>query len=90
MQGVCTSLTRSKHAPKYSGPNCSGTCQCGHSWEDHHLSMVMRQEYIEDTKEVYIPEECLFYGCNEAGGLDAEGNEHCWKYRDEKWPDEHN
>ena len=71
-----------KCTPKYSGINRSGICKCGHSWEDHHLGMVMRTEYIEDTKEIYIPQECEFFGCNEDGGKDAEGNPHCDGYID--------
>lgn len=67
---------------RYSGPGRSGICICSHSWEDHHLGIVLRQEYIDETHEYYIPEECEFYGCNEMSGKDAEGNEHCWKYQD--------
>ena len=55
---------------------------CGHSWHDHHLGIVMRQDYADETGESYIPQECEFYGFNEMGGLDAEGNEHCHKYVD--------
>lgn len=78
------------HHPKYSGPRCSGICVCGHNWEDHHLGVVLRHEYVKETGEAYIPQECEFYGFNEMGGLDAEGNEHCSGYRDSMWPDEHN
>lgn len=74
--------------PRYSGPGCSGTCICGHSWEDHHLSVVLNEEYRVATGEAYLPEECEHFGSNEAGGYDADGKEHCWKYRDEKWSDE--
>ena len=42
----------------------------------------MRQDYADETGESYIPQECEFYGFNEMGGLDAEGNEHCHKYVD--------
>jgi len=68
----------------YSGPHRTGICVCGHSWEDHHLSCVMRAEAVETDggPEGYVPEECEFYGSNEMGGLDAEGNPHCGRYRD--------
>ena len=68
--------------PRYSGPNRSGMCVCGHSWEDHHLGMVMNSDYFEATKEAYIAQECEFYGFNEMGGLDPEGNDHCHSYKD--------
>ena len=74
----------------YSGPGRSGTCVCGHSWDKHHLGIVMNKEHFEATKEGYVPQECEFYGHNEDGGKDAEGNEHCWGYRDGMLPDEHN
>ena len=69
----------------------SGICMCGHSWEDHHLSMVMNEEAYE-TVGPYFPEECEFYGFNETGGKDEDGDLHCNKYvdkddleRKEKW-----
>ena len=68
--------------PRYSGPNRSGICQCGHSWEDHHLGMVLNKEYWEGTHEWYVPQECEYYGCNEEGGLDEDGNDHCSGYKD--------
>jgi hypothetical protein len=55
--------------PRYSGPNRSGVCVCGCSWELHHLSCVMRQEYFDETGEAHIPEECCAYGFNEVGGM---------------------
>lgn len=70
------------YKPKYSGPNRSGVCICGHKWTRHHLGMVMRQEYIDATHEGYIPQECEHFGFNEMGGLDEEGNEHCFGYKD--------
>ena len=70
--------------PRYSGPGRSGICVCGHSWEDHHLGCVMNTAYVETTHEGYIPQECVFYGFNEMGGLDNEGREHCQTYRDTK------
>ncbi len=77
-----------KLVPRYSGPKCSGICDCGHKWEDHHLNMVMNEDYVKETGEHYIPDECEFYGCNEEGGLDDKGNEHCFRYRDSMWPPE--
>jgi hypothetical protein len=76
--------------PKYSGPNRTGICICGHKWDDHHLGMVMRQEYVDETNEFYIAQECEFYGNNEMGGLDKDGNDHCQYYRDSALLDEHN
>ena len=69
-------------SPRYSGPNRSGICVCGHSWDDHHLCCVMNQAYLDATGEFAIPCECEFYGCNEMGGLDAEGRPHCSRYLD--------
>lgn len=73
-----------KYEPRYSGPNRSGICICGHSWESHHLGIVMNSEYAEATNEAYVPQECEFFGFNEMGGLDAEGNKHCSSYKDSK------
>lgn len=67
---------------RYSGPGRSGICVCGHSWEDHHLGMVLNDVYFEATGESYVPQECEYYGHNETGGLDAEGKDHCHRYRD--------
>jgi len=71
-----------KYKPRYSGPNKSGICKCGHKWEDHHLCVVMNTDFLEATGESYVPQECEFYGFNETGGLDNEGNDHCRYYRD--------
>ena len=76
--------------PKYSGPNCSGICICGHRWDKHHLGIVMRQEYIDETHEGYIPCECEAYGFNETGGLIynpilGEWTEHCSCYVDTQY-----
>ena len=73
--------------PKYSGPENSGICICGHSWKEHHLGIVLKQSYIDATGEGYIPQECEFYGCNEDGGLKynpetEEYQEHCFNYVD--------
>ena len=68
----------------YSGENRSGICKCGHSWEDHHTNVVLNEKYYKETEECYFPEECEYYGCNEYGGLDEDGNDHCHKYVDGK------
>lgn len=68
--------------PRYSGPGRTGVCVCGHSWQDHHLGVVMNQAYYEATGEAYIPQECEFYGWNARGGLDSVGGIHCEMYRD--------
>jgi hypothetical protein len=68
--------------PRYSGPNRSGTCTCGHSWREHHLGCVMNAEYFEQTGECYVAQECEHFGWNETGGLDADGKPHCGSYRD--------
>ena len=61
-------------------------CRCGCSWERHHLCCVVNQEYIDATKEAYIPYECETYGNNEVGGMmrgeDGEWVVHCWRYVD--------
>ena len=73
--------------PRYSGSTRSGVCICGHSWDEHHLGFVMQQEYLEQTREGYLPQECEHYGFNEAGGLmpNVEGDwiEHCGGYIDQ-------
>ena len=75
-----------KRKPLYSGPGKTGICKCGHSWQRHHLGLVARQEYLDQTHEGYIPQECEYYGRNEMGGMmeDEEGNlvVHCFSYRD--------
>lgn len=72
--------------PRYSGPNRSGICICGCSWEDHHLGMVMNKDYFNQTGESYIPQECDKYGFNEVGGMKMDENgewqEHCHSYKD--------
>lgn len=70
------------YKPRYSGSNRSGICVCGHKWDRHHLGIVMKIEYIEETGEGYIPQECEAFGCNEMGGLDKDGNVHCFGYKD--------
>lgn len=75
------------HAPKYSGPNNNGICTCGCPWEDHHCSLVMQQEYVDQTHEGYILGECCHYGSNEVGGMKYENGEwvdHCHGYKDSK------
>lgn len=70
--------------PRFSGPQRSGRCKCGHTWGEHHLGVVMNKEYFEKTGESYFPQECEYFGCNENGGFDADGNPHCDWYVDEK------
>ena len=66
----------------------SGTCVCGHSWEEHHLGVIVNPDILEEIKQNYpehpwyIPMECEYYGFNETGGLDDEGRKHCFGYRD--------
>lgn len=47
----------------------------------------MRQEYVDETGEACIPDECCYYGFNEVGGMqcvDGEWIDHCHGYRDSK------
>jgi hypothetical protein len=77
----------SEFKPRYSGPNRSGICVCGHSWEEHHLGAALNFEYVKQTGETYVPEECEFFGCNETSGLmlvDDRWVDHCHYYRDSK------
>lgn len=73
--------------PRYSGENRSGICVCGCKWEDHHLGVVMNDDYYKETGETYLPQECEKYGFNEVGGkkfVDGEWIEHCERYQDTK------
>jgi hypothetical protein len=70
---------------RYSGPNRSGTCKCGHGWEEHHLGCVMNRDYADQTHEAYVPQECEHFGFNEVGGKeyrDGQWVDHCHDYRD--------
>jgi hypothetical protein len=72
---------------RYSGPNRSGICVCGHSWEKHHLGVVTNPEYTKQTGESYVPGECNAFAFNEAGGLmlvKGKWVDHCHTYRDNK------
>lgn len=66
----------------------SGICKCGHSWEDHHLGAIINANTIKEMQEKFpkhpywIPQECEFFGCNEDGGKDEHGEEHCYNYVD--------
>lgn len=78
--------------PRYSGPNRSGICVCGCRWDKHHLGMVAKQEYVDQTGEVYIAQECESFGFNEVGGMafDEETQTwevHCFGYLDTLHPD---
>jgi hypothetical protein len=53
-------------------------CHCGHPYDDHHNSGI-----VEGIAGV-----CEFFGCNEEGGLDENGNIHCLRYIDTTQPDE--
>lgn len=64
----------------------SGICLCGHSWEDHHCCMVLNEEAYKIIGP-YIPDECNYFGCNENGGLDENGEHHCTGYVDKDDPD---
>jgi hypothetical protein len=75
------------YEPRYSGPNRTGICKCGHSWDRHHLGVVMNRDYGDATGEAYVPQECEHFGFNETGGLafvDGKWVGHCQQYRDEK------
>ena len=71
-----------KYEPRYSGPNRSGICICGHTWRKHHLGVILNEDYREATGEAYLPQECEFFGFNETGGLDNTGEIHCNCYVD--------
>lgn len=66
----------------------SGMCVCGHSWEEHHLGVIMNTEYMDYLDKncpdhpCYLPGECEHFGSNESGGYDSEGEEHCHQYED--------
>jgi hypothetical protein len=64
----------------------SGTCICGHSFEDHHLGMVANPEAYE-IMGAYYAQECEYFGCNENGGLDSKGRPHCGHYQDKNDPE---
>ncbi len=68
----------------------SGICVCGHKWDNHHLGMIVKPEYVETTSgpEHYIPQECEAFGNNEMGGLDKDGNVHCFGYKDKNEVDD--
>lgn len=72
---------------RYSGPNRSGICVCGCTWDKHHLGMVMNREHFEKTQEAYVPQECDHYGFNEVGGMKynketGKWEDHCHGYKD--------
>jgi hypothetical protein len=54
-------------------------CHCGHPYDDHHNAGIV---------EGIIAGVCEFFGCNEEGGLDDNGNIHCLRYIDTTQPDE--
>ena len=67
------------YKPRYSGEGQSGVCQCSHSWEDHHIGIVLNSDYIEATGEPYFPEECEFDQFEGMSGPDDCG---CQRYVD--------
>ena len=71
----------------------TGICECGCSWKDHHLSMIVNKDYWKELQKVapshppYHPDECTKYGSNETGGQKynpetEEWEDHCYIYRD--------
>lgn len=64
---------------RYSGSGRSGLCTCGHSWEDHHLGLVLNEDYRQATGEIYFPQECEFDQFEGISGPDDCG---CQRYRD--------
>lgn len=73
--------------PRYSGPGKTGICKCGCSWEDHHLGVVLNQDYRAATGEAYLPDECEAFGFNEVSGMKynettKQWENHCQRYED--------
>lgn len=73
--------------PKFSGPGKSGICKCGCPWQSHHIMLVMKQEYIDETGEGCVPGGCTNYGNNEYEGMKyneetEEWEDHCMGYED--------
>lgn len=66
----------------------TGICQCGHSYEEHHLSVIMNEDTMREIAAInpehppYLPGECEHFGFNECGGRDRDGNEHCYQYKE--------
>ena len=79
-----------QYLPRYSGPNRSGICVCGHKWDDHHLGIVLNPDYSDQTQEGYLPGECEAHGFNETGGLGPDGEYHCFCYHDSMLPSKDN
>lgn len=81
-------MEKTTYVAKYSGLGRSGICKCGHKWNEHHLCVVARQEYIDATGEYYLPCECEHYGFNEKGGMmpgeDGFWVQHCSHYEDKE------
>ncbi len=72
-----------EYYPRYSGPGKSGICVCGHTWEQHHLGVVLNEPFRLATGEAYVPQECEAFGFNETGGYGPDGEpHHCDGYRD--------
>lgn len=71
----------------------TGICICGCRWDQHHLGLVVKQAYVDETGEAYIPQECERWGFNEGGGMKYDvvkgsWEDHCHGYRDTGWREE--
>lgn len=49
--------------PIYSGEMRSGFCECGHSYGDHVLLLVLSESRVAYTGEEYVPAECIDAKC---------------------------
>lgn len=71
----------------------SGTCICGHDFNDHHGMMVLNPESYKILGP-RLAGACEYFGFNEMEGLDEKGEVHCMRYVDKDDPDsrhrEHN
>ena len=80
-------INAKRRPARYSGPNKSGICVCGHPWHEHHRGIVVRLGSIltaDGVREGYVLGECEHYGFNESGGLGPDGEPHCFGYKDSK------
>jgi len=65
----------------------SGICLCGHDQHEHHGGMILNEEAYK-IMGPRLPQECEYFGCNEDGGFDELGEDHCSSYVDKDNPDE--
>jgi hypothetical protein len=84
--GTLTPQTNVGKIEDFKRWNYSGICLCGHSYEDHHCCCVMNPIAYLALGPI-IPDECDWFGCNEDGGLDENGEIHCTRYCDAANPD---